>query len=206
MAVLAAGMMMAGCSKEDTNDMETKRQQTLTKEQIIGVWRNGDYWVSFSESGYASAFLKLGDLEMIDEGDYRLNGDTIVTLASPWLLYETPYVVNSVTDGEISLTVEHVEPCVPDTRRKDTIILQKSHAVPCERNDGLARKFFYITGGIFENTRLRFDDNEFKTISGRPYVYLAPNLYYLYGPGGRICIGELSNLESDTINFVPIRF
>ena len=207
MAMLAAGLMLAGCGKEDTNDIETKQQQTLTKEQIIGVWRNGDYWVSFSESGYASAFLKLGDLEMIDDGDYRLSGDTIFTMASPWLLFETPYAVNYVTDTEISLTVEHVEVGVSDTRRKDTVILQKSQVVPCERNDGLAGKFFYITVGNFENRRMRFNDNEFKTIDGScPYVYLAPYLYFLYQTGGRICIGELSNLESDTISYTLIRF
>ena len=52
MVMLAADMLLAGCSQDSENyDMETKRQQTLTKEQIIGVWRNGDYWVSFDGNG-----------------------------------------------------------------------------------------------------------------------------------------------------------
>ena len=51
---LVMGMMLAGCSKEDGSeeleDRNNSMEQTsaLTKEQIVGVWRNGDYWVSFS--------------------------------------------------------------------------------------------------------------------------------------------------------------
>ena len=203
---LVAGMMLAGCAKEESSEESRKgndMEQTLTKEQIVGVWRSGDYWVSFSESGYASAFLRLGDLEMIDDGDYRLNGDTIITIASPWLLYETPYIVNSVTDTELSLTVEHVEPGVPDTRRKGTVVLQKSQISPCERNDGLTGKVFYFSNGVIENKKFEFD--KFKTINGEPYVYLVPNIYFLYHTGGGICIGELSNLDNDTITFKKVR-
>ena len=62
MTMLAAGMLLAGCSKDESENVEEPRkenvmEQTLTKEQIVGVWRSGDYWVSFSEDGYCGAYL-----------------------------------------------------------------------------------------------------------------------------------------------------
>ena len=191
MAVLAAGMLLAGCAKEESDDMEGK--QTLTKEQIVGVWRNGDYWVSFSESGYASTFLKLKDLEIINDGDFRLSGDTIITKSSPWW-HETPYIVNHVTNSEISMTVTFAYPTQPSSRRTDTVILQKSMDVPCDRNDGLARKFIYLNG-----RKCRFDDNEYKTIDRQlAYVFYKPFLYF-----GRF-IGELSDFDKDTVTCKPV--
>lgn len=197
MAMLAAGMLLAGCAKEEENGVETKgnaeQQQTLTKEQIVGVWRNGDYWVSFSESGYASAFLKLIDKEFVNDGDYRLSGDTIITKSSPWW-HETPYIVNYVNNSEISMTITFAYPAESSSKRTDTVILQKCMDVPCERNDGLARKYFYRNG-----RKCRFDDNEYKTIDGEvAYVFYMPLLYI----GGTI--GELSDLEKDTITYKPV--
>lgn len=210
---LIAAMMLAGCAKEESSEEPRKgndMEQTLTKEQIVGVWRSGEYWVSFSESGYASAFLKLGDLEMIDDGDYRINGDTVFTMASPWLSFETPYAINSVTDTEISLTVTHMDVGAADTKRTDTVVLQKSTDIPCERNDGLAGKFVMFKGtwadGSQEEFTGRFDDNQYKTIRGAwPYIYLKPYLYIHFLIGKPMLIGELSNLENDTITYKAIR-
>ena len=44
-------VMLMGCSKSEDNIGNLEAGQALTKDQIVGVWRNGDSWVSFSEDG-----------------------------------------------------------------------------------------------------------------------------------------------------------
>ena len=84
MAVLAAGLLLTGCSKDsENNGMETKgnteqKTQTLTKEQIVGVWRNGDYWVSFSEDGFMCGYLSD---KCIVEGGYEVFQDQIIVVS-----------------------------------------------------------------------------------------------------------------------------
>ncbi|MBQ9646161.1 MAG: hypothetical protein IJV24_07380 [Prevotella sp.] len=196
---LLAVMMMAvtGCSKEDSED-NMEQKQALVKDKIVGVWRNGVYWVSFSESGYASAFLELDGNEIINEGDYRLSGDTIITKSSPWW-HETPYTVNHVTDTKISMTVEYFTPGWHDLPiRKGTVVLKRCQDTPCERHDGLAGKIFYaiMYSNTFEKEKYKFDDNEYKTINGTtPYVFFPP---FLYTPGK---IGKLSDLDRDTVTY-----
>ena len=145
---------------------------------------------------------------MIDDGDFRLSGDTIITMASPWLLYESQYVVNYITETEISLTVTVEHGGFGSFH--GSVVLQKSHTAPCERNDGLAGKVFTFqgtwAGGKKENFTAKFDDNEYKTIRGVwPYVYLKPYIYINFLIEQPILIGELSNLENDTITYKAIR-
>lgn len=101
---LAAGLMLAGCSKSDGD--EPAPQYKLTKDNIVGVWRSDDYWVSFSSDGYMSAYLSD---KCIAEGDYTIDKDTVkVTDGNPWIKaysgMNTRFTVNSVKDNALSLT------------------------------------------------------------------------------------------------------
>lgn len=122
---ITAMLMMAGCSKEDTNDMETKRQQTLTKEQIIGVWRNGDYWVSFDGngrehvegtpvyfslpgnpyyySGINRGFLNIGGTGVSVGGKYNIEGN-VITVAQG-LEKPIEYIVTQIDESSMSFVI-----------------------------------------------------------------------------------------------------
>jgi hypothetical protein len=109
--VLMAGMMLAGCAKEDGSEESRKgndMEQTLTKEQIVGVWRSGDYWVSFSESGFMCAYLSD---KCIAEGDYAIDGDTVKIDDGFKKIRaygkNTRFVINSISNGTLSLTATY---------------------------------------------------------------------------------------------------
>ena len=107
-ALLMAVMTMAtGCSKEESGNEpmpEPAPQHKVTKENIVGVWRSGDYWVSFSEDGYNSAYFPIESDKRIDEGEYTIDGDTISVSNS--LFYSwTRYIINSISSTTLSLTI-----------------------------------------------------------------------------------------------------
>lgn len=163
MAVLAAGMLLAGCSKEESSEEQNRNNMeqtnTLTKEQIVGVWRSGDYWVSFSESGYNSAFLNINGDERIDEGSYTIKGDT-VEVEHTLYFGETRYVINSISSTSLQMTIAYnYYPFYPSDDNDfwiyAPITLSKTTDIPCEKNDGL-------DGTTYENeTTFTYEGNAY---------------------------------------------
>lgn len=201
---LAAGMMLAGCSKSDD---EPAPQYKLTKDNIVGVWRSGDYWVSFSSDGYNSAYFPIENDERIDEGTYTVNGDTI-TVASQLYYSWTKYVIKSISETSVSLTIIYnfygttsVQEDKYDVSKD--ITLSKSNDTPCVLNDGLDRKTYETTETFnvngkkynikqkntfykechliqFENLFPEEEVEKFQNIpktGGRYYLFLPPYLY-----------------------------
>ena len=127
---LIAGLALAGCEKEDSSEEQKNRnnmEQTndLTKEQIVGVWRSGDYWVSFDGKenkpvegepiqfstghipyyydGINKAVLRKGEDSYADGGRYTIKGNTITVYHERG--GDTKYVVTDVDDTSISFII-----------------------------------------------------------------------------------------------------
>ncbi len=206
MAMLVAGMLLTGCSKDsESKGMETKgnteqKAQTLTKEQIVGVWRNGDYWVSFSEDGFMSAYL---NEKCIAEGDYMIEGDT-VKAESSLLYFCTRFVVNDILEKEISLSITYRELMKPydvDNRKTETFKFRKTDESPCTKNALVNKEFSYKTLVKFKDSTgnvvlkqgtalcqvrnhcdilrlLTTEDSKERSAIREYYVYLPPVMYY----------------------------
>ena len=125
MAVLAAGMLLVGCSKDGDNGMETKdnTEQTLTKEQIVGVWRNGDYWVSFAEDGFMCGYLSD---KCIVEGGYEVFQDQIIVVSDFFDNNITAFKINSVTEERIECNVKYSEMEINSIENEDEAIWKES--------------------------------------------------------------------------------
>lgn len=97
--------LTTGCSKSDD---DLTPQYKLTKDNIVGVWRSGDYWVSFSSDGYMSAYLSD---KCIAEGDYTVDGDTVkVDDGYQWIKVfgkKTRFIINSISNSTLSLTATY---------------------------------------------------------------------------------------------------
>lgn len=209
MAVLAAGMLLAGCSKEESDDMEGK--QTLTKEQIVGVWRNGDYWVSFSEDGFMCGYLSE---RCIVEGGYEISQNQISVISDFFVGNTTVFKITSITGERIECEVKYSEIDELSLNGvEDMMSFAKSSELPTPRNSeitgkGFEYKSFYILSDNFTPNSLkgqrveclnhgdfRNDGSTFRMIerlssNGQRlpswriymkdfYVYLHPNIYFI---------------------------
>lgn len=138
-------VMLIGCSKSEDNIGDPEAEQALTKEQIVGVWRNGDYWVSFSEDGYMTAYLSD---KCIASGDFIIDKDTVIAESSMFY-YTTKFLVNELEDKSLSCTIEYVEMTLPGTyqdfqRKEKNFSFTKTdeHPYP-KKNELTGRKFKY---------------------------------------------------------------
>lgn len=101
-AALLLAVIAAGCSSGSDEPEVPTPQYKVTKENIVGVWRSGDYWVSFSEDGYNSAYFPIENDERIDEGSYTISGDTI-TVENSLYYSTTRYIVSSLSGGILKM-------------------------------------------------------------------------------------------------------
>lgn len=204
MAVLAAGMLLVGCSKDsEDNGMETKngteQVQTLTKEQIVGVWRSGDYWVSFSEDGYMSAYLSE---KRIEEGIYTIVKDTVKAETSMYYHF-IDFAVSHIGNAKLSCSVTLNAFDGSFSEKVNDYTFTKTDEKPCPKNHELiGKKFQYNTDVVdsdswtgksdtlhgfaqFNITTYFYADCFFRTEEGKRvgsfqayYVYRPPLLYY----------------------------
>ena len=191
---LLVGAMLAGCSKEDSENME---EQTLTKEQIVGVWRNGDYWVSFSEDGYNSAYLPYFDFESIDEGDFSIDGDTI-TVENSYFFNRTKYVVQKSESNNLVLELIYPHPHIGGDQSifRKIISFQKTDLTPCKKEDGLKGVTFNCNVLSKINKKqttfqVKIENSPYHNLGWKSaetsgngyYIYLNPVIYFVLFEG-----------------------
>lgn len=156
--------------------METEIKKTL-KEQIVGVWRSGDYFVSFSEDGYCAAYFPIDGDERIDDGVFTMDGDTVITDGS-FYANTTKYIINSVSEKSINLTVvydfSHTPTGIDD--KKDamaTLTLTRTDEIPDRKINGMEGKTFTIDGSYISEDGTAYDFTQINTIhSSEKYHYI----------------------------------
>lgn len=203
-------------------------EQTLTKEQIVGVWRSGDYWVSFAEDGFYSAFFFIDERERIDDGAYTIEGD-VVTVKNPE--HSTKNTIKSLSSTSMTLVMEYTYPNMSPkitVTREMTFI--KTDELPCKSTDALVGKSFtyddvseahYGKVVTFIN-HIPYNDRIIISEYSEPgrwgngiqqyYVYLPPLIYHttlhggVYGRDGEVFrIGEITESTDGTITYKKIR-
>lgn len=153
MAVLAAGMLLTGCSKDSENKgMKTKgnteQTQTLTVEQIVGVWRNGDYWMSFAEDGFMCGYLSE---KCIVEGGYKVIQDQVIVVSDFFENNITSFKVTSVTNDRLTCDVKYSE--IEGLTLKvaeGKMTFAKSQELPTARENEIIGKVFEFSS-IYES-------------------------------------------------------
>lgn len=225
--MLVAGMLMTGCSK-DSESMGTKDNTELTKEQIVGVWRSGDYWVSFGNDGFYSAFFFIDDVERIDDGNFTIDGD-VLTIKNPE--HSTSIVVKKLSKTSITIVMEYT---YPGLARKTTVTKEmnftKTNEIPCKSNDYLVGKSFSYedTSDVHDGRVITFfneipyNDRIMVSKYSEPgrygnsvlqyYVYLPPLIYHailrsggIYLKEDKVLIGELSESSEGILTYKRIR-
>ena len=108
----------------------------MTKEQIVGVWRNGDYWVSFAEDGYMSAYLSD---KCIAEGDYTIVKDTVKAESSMYYHF-TDFIVKHITTTTLDCAVVLNAFDGSFSPKVNDYTFTKTEEEPCPKNHRLIGK------------------------------------------------------------------
>lgn len=183
-AVITMCGMFTACG--DSSEEPTKPTYKVNDDNIVGVWKNEDNcFISFSSDKFNSSLL---NNKFIDEGDYRIDKDTIFVTNS-YFGKITKYVVNSISDNKINVTVTYYDRW--DGKKETSMSFTKSSDVPCSKHHNLISKSFYAQyaakGGSqywnkvfnsYNTISCTREDAASSTPSTFYYIYLPPKIYF----------------------------
>lgn len=211
--LLFVSMLFTACGGNDGSDEDHGSSVTykVHDNNIVGVWKNGDKFVSFSAEKYNSALLTN---TFIDEGDYKINGDTIYVYNN-YFNKTTKYIVNSLTSNSLSVTVTYKDNWSGE--KTQSLQFTKTSENPCSKNHNLVGKSFYAQYNT--NSGSQHWNKEFTTYNSISctrtdvakstpstfyYVYNSPKIYFYVIRSGEfyydtVRYGEVKFNESNQI-------
>lgn len=182
LVIVAIPFTSCGSDSEDEPSVKPDKSAIIA-QKIVGVWKEEGHFVSFSQSGYNSAFL---DYQTIDEGDYQVSGDTI-TVSNNYRGIKTTYVIKSVTDSTLSCVTTYLPFNIDGNTtgyRTKNFLFKKSSESPCSKNHNLIGKSYdsmYSGGYDGRATFVQYNVMDFyRTWNKLKYDHLSR--YYVYLP------------------------
>lgn len=172
MAMMLSMVLFTTCSKDDgvTDD---SNEQEETEYSIIGVWEDGEHFVSFSENGFYAAYL---NDKFIDSGEYERDKNNVICVN----LYK-----NSKTEIKVSLDGEILKAVILYTqfngeKEKETRLLKKSDRIPAEKENPLIGKSVTNLNAYYGKCTAKFDTYNSATYSTEEAKPKVQNWYYFY--------------------------
>lgn len=104
LSVVFSMIAITACSNGDSPINEDE-QGTEQLQSIVGTWENGNYFVSFGDDGFYSAYI--AD-EFIDSGDYKQTDDE-VTCSNIYFNRKTIYTINDLSEVEMDVEVKYID-------------------------------------------------------------------------------------------------
>ena len=136
MMVVAA---MAACSDGDDGEgnnngfNEGGSQDLIDSCSIVGVWENGDYFISFGEDGFYAAYL---NEKFMDSGEYEQKGNEVIC-KNLYKSTETKYEIK--IDGN-SMDANILYNLFEGGTQQEKIHFTKSQNDPVEKNSPMIGK------------------------------------------------------------------
>lgn len=137
------------CSSSD--DSGNGNEDPKEVVSIVGVWENGDFFVSFDNEGFYSAYL---DDIFIDSGDYSISGSSIYC-QNAYFNRTTSYIIKNVSETSIELSASYID-VLGDSNNKDITFL-KSSKVPASKNNSLSGKSYSWYASSFGTIKMSFN-------------------------------------------------
>lgn len=104
MLVVLTLPLLAACGGDDSNNDGTKPDNpSETKFSPVGVWENGDYFVSFNNENFCCAYF---EADYIDCGSYSI-GDNIITCNNIYYGKQTRYHITKITEVALEVKIEY---------------------------------------------------------------------------------------------------
>jgi len=230
LSLTALAFASCGSSDEPSGEENHPSESEIISQKIVGVWKNGAYFVSFSKEHFNSAFL---NSQTIDEGTYSVNKDTILVNNS-FRGVQTKYVIKSIIDSTLTCEVTYHPFNIrgySDAPKAETKVMtfKQTKDKPCVKEHNLIGKTYearYWAGydgrctfsqyNIMDFYRTWFDKKHAHTTDHltRYYVYLSPEyIYFIQWTDGGIMWdvqhlkvklnsdGQISDIEEFTYDY-----
>ena len=134
------------CSKDDETENEN-----LPLSSIIGTWKNGNYFVSFGEDGFYSAYI--AD-KFIDSGDYK-QVEYEVSCLNNYFNRETIYIIKNISETEMKVEISYVD--VYGKTNSKNMTLTKSDDAIVSKSNRLIGKSMKTPSPYFGNVTRTFN-------------------------------------------------
>lgn len=172
---IASVFAVVACSSS-SDDNTTPKQET----NIVGVWANGDYFISFNKDGYYIAYL---NDKFIDSGSYT-ESDNSVICKNNYNNNTTTYKLLKVGSKlDAVVTYKNFE----GHNVSENISFSKTTKTPSEKDNFLIGKSYSYETMYYRTVTDKFEthntiyhtSNKSKSFKNVwYYIYLEPNIYY----------------------------
>lgn len=169
--------VITSCSKDDElQKEETENNDDLSLPSIIGTWVYGNYFVSFGEDGFYSAYI--AD-EFIDSGDYNQTGNFISCLNN-YFNRETIYTIKNISGAKMNVEISYTD--LHGEKKHKTLNLTKSNDAIVSRSNTLIGKSITTYSSYFGNVTRTFNtfNSGIKSASKGNAKNYPLNFFYIY--------------------------
>lgn len=145
--ILFAVTLFTACSSDDDNGEKPTIEEP---KSIIGVWESDNYFISFDDNGFYSAYI--AD-QFIDSGNYT-KSESVVSCKNSYFNRQTVYTIKNISDTKIDLDISYTD--IHGDNKKKTMTFTKSEISPASQSNTLAGKSYRTSSSIFGNVTMEF--------------------------------------------------
>lgn len=129
---------------------DSKDDDLIEKNSIVGVWEFENYFISFNDEGFYSAYI--AD-EFIDSGSYVKSGNTVLC-ENMYFNRKTTYEIRELSAKNLEVDIKYID--LNGGSHDNTMTLVKSLANPSQYNS-LSGKSYSWYSSIFGNITMAFN-------------------------------------------------
>jgi hypothetical protein len=193
-----------------SSDNKEEGRKESESFNLVGVWKSGDYFISFSDEGFYTAYLSD---KFIDSGNYEVNQrDKKVTCKNTYTNKSTKYDIVNCTSNGLICKVTYIN--FEGKEVNENFSMKKVNSTPSSKEHILIGKLYRYLAAGYGDCIMKFDTFNTATLSTdeyRPkvqnwyYVYLDSNIYFQrFSPAGSTLNSFYANCGSGDVNIYRI--
>lgn len=187
--IISQTILLSSCTKESEDKNEIEDIINEDKQlPITGTWSNGDYFVSFSNDGYYSAYIADA---FIDSGTYeRVNNE--INCSNYYFQRHTIFKIKDLSDTEMTIKITYTD--IWGNTNEEEKTLNKTDDAIVSENNTLAGKSISWLSDYFGTITMTFSSSNsgIKTASKGSAAKYPLNFFYIY-IGDKLYYQLLSN-------------
>lgn len=171
--------LFSSCSNNDNDTSE----EDDDLPSIVGTWENGNYFVSFNDNGFYSAYIADG---FIDSGDYE-QSESVISCENPYFNRKTTYAIKNISEAKVETEISYTD--LHGEVKSKTMTFTKTDAPQASKSNTLSGKVMTWRSSVFGNVTMTFNSYNAGIKSASKgnaanyplsffYIYIGDKLYF----------------------------